>query len=300
MSKKILPHLAMGTLFYLLLVIVFGAYVRATGSGAGCGSHWPLCNGEFIPRDASLERLIEWTHRLTSGLSLPLALYLVFSAYKSQNKRCIFYSWWTLFFLLTEALLGAGLVLFEHVAQNRSSYRGLSMGLHLINTFLLTGSAALLVYQSQSPVFALKKIPPSYYWGALGLILVSITGAITALGDTLFPPQIPGEAWLMGLDPTTHIFIQLRIYHPILAVGIAGYLIFTIKKLATPHNKLTPLALLLTVLILSQIGLGYLNIELMAPIWLQLTHLLLAQGIWICYVWFGAHYKNHSSLLQTL
>ena len=51
-------------------VILWGAYVRASGSGAGCGSHWPLCNGEVIPRLPATATLIEYSHRLTSGAAL--------------------------------------------------------------------------------------------------------------------------------------------------------------------------------------------------------------------------------------
>ncbi|MFN8454080.1 MAG: COX15/CtaA family protein [Anaerolineae bacterium] len=61
-------------LAYNLAVILWGAFVRASGSGAGCGSHWPLCNGEVIPRTPQMETLVEFTHRLTSGLALLLVI----------------------------------------------------------------------------------------------------------------------------------------------------------------------------------------------------------------------------------
>ena len=64
-----LARYAWGVLGINLLVILWGAYVRATGSGAGCGSHWPLCNGEVVPRSAGLATLIEFTHRATSGVA---------------------------------------------------------------------------------------------------------------------------------------------------------------------------------------------------------------------------------------
>src|ERR1700743_1506802 len=67
---KLLPRLALGQLVYLLLVILFGAFVRASGSGAGCGSHWPLCNGEVVPLAPRIETIIEFTHRMMSGVSL--------------------------------------------------------------------------------------------------------------------------------------------------------------------------------------------------------------------------------------
>ena len=67
-------------LLFCLAVIIWGAFVRATGSGAGCGDHWPLCNGVVVPRAPALETVIEMTHRLTSGLFLVGVIYaLVFT-----------------------------------------------------------------------------------------------------------------------------------------------------------------------------------------------------------------------------
>ena len=131
---------------YNLLVIVWGAYVRASGSGAGCGNHWPLCKGEVIPRAAALETLVEVTHRLTSGLALIFVIGLVFWAFRRfprghHVRRASIVS---LIFILTEALIGAGLVLFEYVAANASHARAFWMSGHLINTFLLLGSLALV------------------------------------------------------------------------------------------------------------------------------------------------------------
>ncbi|MEZ4640810.1 MAG: COX15/CtaA family protein [Caldilineaceae bacterium] len=56
MKLNALAKYSWGVLFYNLLVIMWGAYVRATGSGAGCGRHWPVCNGEVIPAPNRLKR----------------------------------------------------------------------------------------------------------------------------------------------------------------------------------------------------------------------------------------------------
>jgi heme A synthase len=62
---------------YNIAVILWGAYVRATGSGAGCGSHWPLCNGALFPATANTQTTIEFTHRVTSAVSLVLVAILL-------------------------------------------------------------------------------------------------------------------------------------------------------------------------------------------------------------------------------
>src|SRR5439155_3944215 len=49
------------------LLIVLGAIVRITGSGMGCGDHWPLCNGKLLPPLDDIGTLIEWNHRLAAA-----------------------------------------------------------------------------------------------------------------------------------------------------------------------------------------------------------------------------------------
>jgi heme a synthase len=129
-----------------LVVILWGAFVRATGSGAGCGQHWPLywplCNGVALPRDPSLQTIIELTHRVTSGLALIglLALLVAVWRHRPAGHPARRAAAWSMLFMLTEAGVGAGLVLFELVADNRSMARALFMAVHLANTFLLLGA----------------------------------------------------------------------------------------------------------------------------------------------------------------
>jgi cytochrome c oxidase assembly protein subunit 15 len=137
-----------GVLALNLAVILWGAYVRASGSGAGCGSHWPLCNGVVIPRAPQIETIVEFTHRLSSGLSLVLVVGMLvwsFRAFPKGDKVRLGASL-SMFFIITEALVGAGLVLFKWVAQDASLGRAISIGIHLVNTFLLLGSITLTAW----------------------------------------------------------------------------------------------------------------------------------------------------------
>ena len=143
-----LARFAWWVLAYNLVVILWGAYVRASGSGAGCGSHWPLCNGEVIPRGASITTLVEFSHRLTSGLALIAVVALWWRcrslvAAGSAARRMANAS---LVLMLTEAAVGAGLVLFQLVADNASMARALFMAIHLINTFLLVAALTLTAH----------------------------------------------------------------------------------------------------------------------------------------------------------
>src|SRR5687767_11229749 len=145
MQRNRFATYAWSVLIYNLLVILWGAYVRASGSGAGCGSHWPLCNGAIVPRAPRVETLIELTHRLTSGVALLLVAVLfvwALRAFGRGDPRRLGATL-SLVFIITEALVGAGLVLFSLVAANASVARALFMALHLVNTFLLLGALAL-------------------------------------------------------------------------------------------------------------------------------------------------------------
>ncbi|NRA45486.1 MAG: COX15/CtaA family protein [Oligoflexales bacterium] len=295
MRAKNLASLALGQLVYLLAVILFGAYVRATGSGAGCGSHWPLCNGEVIPTAPQIKTIIEFSHRISSGLTLPLALVLFFlmKRYAGQNKRAIGAAMWTIFFLITEGLLGAGLVHFEHVAGNTSVYRAVSMSLHLINTFTLMAFASLTwlrlahpqSQKSHEQITQKSFVAQFYIWaGGATILMLGVSGAITALGDTVFPVASAGSAFWDSFSPSAHLFVKLKIYHPFLAVFGAVFLLYMTRKLSHLALSLRLPAQCLALLVLMQLALGYANIKLFAPVWLQLTHLLFAELIWITYI----------------
>lgn len=287
---------AWGVLGYNLVVILWGAYVRATGSGAGCGSHWPLCNGEVIPRAPRVETLIEFTHRLSSGLSLILVLGLLVFAFRLYPKghRVRLGAVFSSAFMLTEALLGAGLVLFELVAGNASAARAVSVSVHLGNTFLLLASLTLTAnWASGAPPIT----PRGRGWvvgllgiGLLGILVLGTSGAVTALGDTLFPVTTLAEGLRQDLSPTAHFFIRLRFLHPLIAVMVSIYLFSAVGfvRLRRPDVKNDFWAAALRVLIALQVGAGAINVVLLAPVWLQLVHLLLADLIWITGVLFCA------------
>lgn len=305
-SSRAFPRFATVLLGYLLLVIVFGAWVRITGSGAGCGDHWPSCQGEVVPRSPSAATLIEYTHRLTSGVLGILTLLLPFWAFRSYPRGHGARRWSVCTLLLTgvEAGIGAGLVKNQLVADDASLARAVVVALHLVNTLLLTASAALTVASARSvplPAGANSAAPtrsaerplaqsalpasgPADGWalGALlvALALVAASGAVTALGDTLFPVPERGGALLHGAD---HFLVQLRVVHPILAC-VTGFAALALARhllgRSLPRGA-RPWALALGALSALQLLLGALNIWLRAPGWLQLTHLLLAQLLWI-------------------
>jgi heme A synthase len=271
-----------------LFVILWGAFVRATGSGAGCGSHWPLCNGEVVPRSPAVETLIELGHRLTSGVALLLVAALIVGAWRRfppghAVRRA---AAWSGFFILTEALIGAGLVLLELVAENASLARGYWVAGHLVNTFLLVAALALTAWfasggRARRPTSASSLA--IYAAAVSGVILLGISGAVTALGDTLFPAATLAEAKALTFSESAHVFVRLRIWHPTIAVAVGVVLAIAAQRarveLGTASERL--LAHALVSLYAIQLAIGVANVWLLAPIPLQMLHLLLSHLIWI-------------------
>jgi heme a synthase len=284
---------AWGVLAYNVAVILWGALVRATGSGAGCGGHWPLCNGDVLPNIAQIGTAIELTHRVMSGLALLLVAAMFVWARKVYPAGHPARRWaiWSMAFILTEALLGASLVLLGHVARNDSVGRVYSLATHLINTFLLLGSLTLSAWsatgmaQRQAKPFSLSGLGP-----LVALVLVAVAGAITALGDTLFPAHTLAEGLRSDFSSTASFLIRLRIIHPVLAVA-AGLLIAVAAVREYRANHTTLLRALsgwLLALFAVQVAVGGVSILLQAPAPIQLLHLLIADVIWITLVLFIA------------
>jgi heme a synthase len=286
-------RIAWATLLATLAVIVWGAYVRASGSGAGCGSHWPLCNGEVIPRPKSIATIIELTHRLTSGVALVLTVVQLVVAFRSTPeghaiRRAASAS---MFFMLTEAGVGAGLVLFEMVAGNKSAARALWMSAHLINTFFLLAAMAITVYLAHDEPAPRLRGPRATPLIALltGILAVSVAGAVVALGDTLFPARSLSEGFAADVTPGAHFLIRLRAIHPVLAVFV-GVAVSVVSRsiAASAHTAVRRWAWILNGMFLAQMTVGVLNLLLLAPIAIQLVHLVFADLYWISAVIFAA------------
>jgi len=291
-----LHRLAWLVLAWGVAVILWGAFVRATGSGAGCGAHWPLCNGEVLPRPHALETVIEFTHRITSGVALLLVALLAVRVFRERTKGhpARLAATAAVVLILTEAAVGAGLVLLRLVADDESVARALFMVGHLANTFLLLAALALTAHWSGTDAPLRKDALVRHGWAFglafLGLLLVGKSGALAALGDTLYPARSLLGGLAQDLSPTTHFLVQLRMAHPLLA--LAGVLVIALLAARVLRSVDEPAvrrpAWTVAGLSLAQVGLGLLNVALLAPVWLQLCHLLLADALWIALVLLAA------------
>jgi heme A synthase len=285
------PTVAWGVLAYNLLVIVWGALVRATKSGAGCGGHWPLCNGEVLPQVTEMATVIEFTHRIMSGLALISAVVLWWRARGefAKSHRARTWAWRSVIFMITEALVGAGLVLWGLVAGDTSVARVYVLGVHLVNTFLLIACLALTAWWADDHRPEAVSTARGAAFGKLGLVvltIVSAAGAITALGDTLFPAGSFAEGLRADFADTAHFLVRLRVIHPALAVagGIYMTLLVWPEVRRRRSTRLFGLAVGIIGLVLMQLTLGTVNVMLAAPLTIQLAHLLLADLVWVASV----------------
>jgi heme A synthase len=294
-SRTRLTRFAWGVLVWNLIVIMWGAFVRATGSGAGCGRSWPLCNSAHVPGPKSVQTWIEASHRGSSGIALVLVVALMIWCLRVLPKgdRARRASIFSSVFIAFEALIGAGLVLFELVAHDASMKRALSMILHLGNTFFLLGALSLTAWWLTFPATSTRTLEKNdrllrgFLFAALGGILVlASSGAIAALGDTLFPARSLREGMVQELSPMAHAFVRLRMLHPAIALmsGVFALCLAGVVRVVRPEPRTRLLSRIVTVCFVTQFAIGMLNVALLAPVPVQLVHLLMADLTWISLV----------------
>jgi cytochrome c oxidase assembly protein subunit 15 len=270
-----------------VLVILQGAFVRATGSGAGCGSHWPTCNGQVVPLGHGVETGIEFSHRLLSLAVLILGGWLLSRAFRSRRDRPGLFAWASISFafLVVEALLGALTVLLGYTGQNVSTGRGVLVAVHLVNSLLLVGAltATVLYARPKAPEWPLRParqalVATVLAVGLLGMLVLMFSGGIAAMGSTMFPSESLAEGLAADFDASSHPLVRLRVLHPVIAITVGIYLFLSLGLawLLKPVPQARPLVRALTLVYLAQLGVGTLNFALLAPVALQLLHLSLA------------------------
>jgi cytochrome c oxidase assembly protein subunit 15 len=274
-------------LAYAVVIILWGAWVRISGSGDGCGPHWPLCHGKVFINDdltSSAKTIIEYLHRLKSGVFGLLVIFLFFYARKvfpAPHKARLF-AGMTLFFTITEGLLGAKLVLFSLVGQNDSLHRAITMSLHLMNTFLLlyflVGSWVLSKFPSD---FKIRKPDIKISFIFFTLVILAATGAWAALASTLFPSQSLLDGIKQDFSADSHWLIRLRIIHPVLALSLGLATVMILQSIKDKHSLAKGSLKYLQICICASMLLGASNILAGSFSFLKLLHLLAADLSWI-------------------
>ncbi|KAA3644761.1 MAG: heme A synthase [Chloroflexi bacterium] len=282
---------------YTIVVILWGAVVRITGSGAGCGSHWPDCNGQIIPRPEEIETLIEFSHRVSSAFSGVLVIVLVIWAFRAFPRKSPVRGWSLagLFFILVEGWIGMALVRLELVADNASVDRAVWVAGHLGNTFILLATLVVTAWLGARKAQVRWRGDKTLTWlmgiALIAVILFSSAGAVTALGDTLFPAESLMEGIRQDLDPASNFLIQLRIIHPALAITTSLGLYWLGQYLLRRElgDRVKRMVTLLYWVMGTQILAGFVTVILLAPPYMQVVHLLLADLFWLSLIVLAAN-----------
>ena len=288
-----LRRFAWGVLAYFIAVILWGGLVRATGSGAGCGDHWPLCNGTVMQHSAHIDTMIEFTHRITSGLSffavVALLAWTLAGTVRGHLARAAAVA--AVVFTVIEAGLGAFLVKLGLTAQSQSPLRAPYLALHLTNTLLLLAALTLTAHLlSRRTGYLRDKVRLVAPFGALAsvvvVLVVGVTGSLAALGDTLFPASSLGSALTEDFSATSSWLVRWRWTHPTVAFVASIFLVWLLVRAArrSSHWDNRGLSALVLILLAAQYALGILDVVYLAPVWLQIAHLLGADLLWAALV----------------
>ena len=290
---RTLIRFAWFVLAYNVLVILWGALVRATGSGAGCGNHWPLCNGQVIPQSPQIATIIEFTHRAMTGGTTFLIIGLLAWTFRATPRGHLarIAAVASTILLINEAFLGALLVKLGYVVHDQSLGRFIVLPIHLANTLLLlaalTLTAGFLARNLQRRNLRVDR--SLLVMALLGLgasILVGVSGSLAALGDTLFPSTSLSAAMAQDFAASSNWLIRLRWVHPASAFVAGAFVqLLIVRSLLRPLPKyVRTLAITTGALLLSQIAIGFADVLLLAPTWMQIVHLLGADLYWIALV----------------
>ena len=279
--------------------ILAGAFVRATGSGDGCGATWPTCKGKIIPALSDTSELIEFSHRSVSGVLLVVTLIIFAKTRKFQKDSLVrTVTNYLTFFVIFEALIGAVIVIFEWVGLNSSLPRIIAVPIHLVNTFGLLGSYAILYKILQDDLENIKKMFNKNFLLISSLFLLSgATGSITALADVLFPSASFVEGFLADFDKTSEVLTRLRILHPIISSTLSIVLYVYATGIRKKYNvSVKPLQ----ILILIAVFLGVINVLSNIVLPLSILHLAIADFLWISYIYVSIDLSKNNLFINSL
>ncbi len=267
-----------------VLSILAGAFVRATGSGDGCGATWPTCKGRIIPSLSDTSEIIEFSHRGISGILLIVTLYIFVNSRKLEKasiaRRASNY---LTFFVLFEALIGAVIVIFEWVGLNSSFPRIVAVPIHLVNTFGLLASYVILFKILENKLDSIKNLwDRNFIIISILFLLTGATGSITALADVLYPSASFIEGFLDDFDRTSEVLTRLRIFHPVVSTILSIALYIESKQLQKRFDINTNF---LKFLIFAAVFLGVANVLSNIVLFLSIFHLALADLLWITYIY---------------
>ena len=280
---KLISYTKLGIVLSILSILA-GAFVRATGSGDGCGSTWPTCKGKIIPQLSDTSEVVEFSHRSVSGILLIVTL-IIFIKSRNMSKGSIVRTTvnFLTFFVVFEAAIGAVIVLYEWVGLNSSLPRIIAVPIHLVNTFGLLACYAILYKVLLNNFKNIKQLwDRRFVFIAFLFLLSGATGSITALADVLFPSASFYEGLMEDFDRTSEVLTRLRILHPMVATGLSVALIIESRKVQKDYKINVKF---FQILVFIAVILGVLNVLSNILLLLSILHLAIADLLWITYIY---------------
>lgn len=289
-----------------IVVIVWGVFLRASKSGDGCGEHWLTCNGELIPSAPQFKTIIEFSHRMTTAVDgivmlilLVWAIYIWYGRRDRPSRHVMYAAIGSMFFVITEAAVGAGLVLTGNTAEAVTDMRPFwAMG-HLVNTFILLVFLTMTAWLA-SGERTVRKWPDTKTILLIAaafilLFLVGMSGTLAALSNMLFPSATIAEGIQKDFAATSNVILRLRLSHPILSILTGVYLIFLAGWLKAKSGNARDVVWwsgAVSVLVIVQVAFGAVTLLTHGPIIMQLGHLFLADSVWISLIMLTANFVS--------
>ncbi len=274
-----------------VFVALWGAVVRSTQSGAGCGNNWPLCNGQVIPVSPTWHTVVEFVHRQTVTVSVLTLIALVVWTFRATLKGSAarIFAGLSALLLVNEAFLGALLVKLGYVTNNHSLGRVIVLSIHLSNTLLMLGAMTMTArmlgtHQQWAGLRARGRDKAVALTGLLATLVVGVSGSLAALGDTLFPSATLRAAVAADFDAASPWLLRLRGVHPLSAFIAGMFVVWLVVRSGGSR-----LAKILLALLALQFVLGIGDVLLLAPTWMQILHLFGADLYWVALVVLAAN-----------
>lgn len=306
MQKKF-AKFAWFVLVYNIVVVIWGVFLRASKSGDGCGKYWLTCHNEVIPTAPQLKTIIEFSHRLMSGLDFLIVLGLMIWVLRkfAKGEQIRKFAVVSFIFIITEALIGAGLVLTGNTALANTAVRPFWAIGHLLNTFVLIACLSLTAWLASGGNEISLRSKGKYVWilalGIVGFILIGSSGSLAALSSMLYETKTLTEGLQQDFAGSSPLLLRLRISHPIISVLVGIFIAFMagwLKTKAEGNLWVERFSNSLTILVLIQMCFGALTLLMLAPILMQLGHLLLADLMWISFVLMWAAFLSDGKTLK--
>jgi len=246
-----------------------------------------------MQHSARIDTMIEFTHRITSGLSFFSVVALLWWTFARTARGHLARgaAIASVAFTLIEAAIGAFLVKLGLTAQSQSPLRAPYLALHFTNTLLLLAALTLTAHLlSRRNGYMRKQVRFVAPFGAIAsivvVLIVGVTGSLAALGDTLFPATSLGAALTQDFSATSGWLVRWRWTHPMIAIVAGIFLIWPLARAAkrSTHWDNRGLSALILILLAAQFALGVLDVVFLAPVWLQIAHLLGADLLWAALV----------------